>query len=306
VREVYAASPTELRGRRGGAAANAIELRLAVRAPFAGAALLDFLRIRAVPGIEVADERSYARTLDLPHGPGTVRLELTDTTGSGTAFVPARFALTDVRDLSAAIARTRRLIDADADPVAVDSHLATDRVLRPSVRRIPGLRVPGHVAPAELAVRAVLGQQVSVAGARTLATRLVVAHGKPVATDVPGLTNLFPEAPTLAGIDPSTLAMPRARARCLLALTAALADGELVLEPGPDRADVRRELLALPGIGPWTADYIAMRALGDPDVHLPSDVGVRNALRALGSPDDLDPERWSPWRSYALMHLWRM
>ncbi|HJQ07651.1 MAG TPA: AlkA N-terminal domain-containing protein, partial [Nocardioides sp.] len=215
VREVYAATPTELRGRRGGATANAIELRLAVRAPFAGGALLDFLALRAVPGIEVAEGSTYARTLDLPHGPGTVRLELSDTSGGGMAFVPARFVLTDLRDLSAAIARTRRLLDADADPVAVDAHLSADRCLRPLVRRRPGLRVPGHVDGVELATRAILGQQVSVAGARTLAARLVAAHGREVATDIPGLTHLFPTADALAALDPETIAMPRARGRAL-------------------------------------------------------------------------------------------
>ncbi|GAB3864577.1 AlkA N-terminal domain-containing protein [Nocardioides maradonensis] len=301
VREVYAATPTELRGRRGGATANAIELRLAVRAPFAGGALLDFLALRAVPGIEVAEGSTYARTLDLPHGPGTVRLELSDTTGGGMAFVPARFVLTDLRDLSAAIARTRRLLDADADPVAVDAHLSTDPALRGLVRRRPGLRVPGHVDGAELATRAVLGQQVSVAGARTLAARLVAAHGREITTDIPGLTHLFPTADALAALDPETIAMPRARGRALVGLADALASGALVLEPGPARSDVRRDLLALPGIGPWTADYIALRALGDPDVFLPTDLGVRHGLAALGP---ADPERWAPWRSYALLHLW--
>ncbi|MCL2543297.1 MAG: helix-turn-helix domain-containing protein [Nocardioidaceae bacterium] len=303
VRDVYDASPTALRGRRGGSTADAIELRLAVRAPFAGSALLDFLAVRAVEGVEVAGEGWYARTLGLPHGPGTVRLELADVAEPGTAFVRARFALADLRDLSAAIARTRRLLDADADPVAVDEHLSADPVLRPLVRARPGLRVPGHVDGAELAVRAVLGQQVSVAGARTLAGRLVAAHGREVDTTIPGLTHLFPEPAALAAIEPESMAMPRARGRSLIGLAGALADGSVVLEPGPDRSDVRRRLLDLPGIGPWTADYVGLRALGDPDVFLPTDIGVRNALRALGP---LDSERWSPWRSYALMHLWRM
>jgi AraC family transcriptional regulator of adaptative response / DNA-3-methyladenine glycosylase II len=304
VREVYDATPTALRGRRGGVAGNAIDLRLPVRAPFAGRALLDFLALRAVPGIEVAGDGWYARTLDLPHGPATVRLELADTTETGTAFVPARFVLADLRDLAAAIARTRRMLDADSDPVAVDEHLSADPVLAPLVRRRPGLRVPGHVDGVELATRAVLGQQVSVAGARTLAARLVAAHGAEVDTDVPGLTHLFPDAATLAKVDPATFAMPRARGRSLVALAQVLADGAVVLEAGPARSDVRRDLLSLRGIGPWTADYVALRALGDPDVFLPADVGVRNAAAALGLPQPLRPERWAPWRSYALLHLW--
>jgi AraC family transcriptional regulator of adaptative response / DNA-3-methyladenine glycosylase II len=153
----------------------------------------------------------------------------------------------------------------------------------------------------------VIGQQVSVVGACTVTGRLVAEHGTPVDTGVPGLTHLFPDVATLAGVDPEALPMPRARGRALVGLCAALASGEVALDRGPDRDDVRRRLLELPGIGPWTADYVAMRALAHPDVFLPTDVGVRNALAGLGH----DPaaviaasERWRPWRSYALMHLW--
>lgn len=308
VREVYAATPTQLRGRRGGIRTpGAIDLRLAVRTPFAGAALLRFLAARAVDGVEVAGDGWYARTLDLPHGPGTVRLELADAPDPGqTALVPARFVLHDLRDTTAAVARVRRLLDGDCDPIAVADHFAGDPIVGPLVRRRPGLRVPGHVSGDEIAVRAVLGQQVSVAGARTVAGRLVAEHGRPVATDVPGLTHLFPDAATVASLDPVRLPMPRTRARALVGLAAALATGDVALDRGPDRDDVRRALLALPGIGPWTADYIALRALGHPDIHLPTDVGVRNALAALGRPD-AGPEvtePWAPWRSYALLHLW--
>ncbi|KAA1419631.1 DNA-3-methyladenine glycosylase 2 family protein [Nocardioides humilatus] len=305
VREVYASTPTALRGRRGGARTpGAIELRLAVRTPFAGAALLHFLATRAVEGVEVAGPGWYARTLDLPHGPGTVRVELADVIDAGqTALVPARFVLHDLRDTAAAVARVRRLLDGDCDPIAVADHFAGDRVIGPLVRRRPGLRVPGHVAGHELATRAVLGQQVSVAGARTVAGRLVAEHGRPVTTDIPGLTHLFPDAATVAGLAPEQLPMPRSRGRALTALAGALADGTVALDRGPERAAVRQALLALPGIGPWTADYIALRVLGDPDIHLPTDVGVRNALTALGA-TDADPMTWAPWRSYALLHLW--
>ncbi len=198
------------------------------------------------------------------------------------------------------------MLDADCDPVAVADAFAGDALIGPLVRRLPGLRVPGHVDGAEIAVRAVLGQQVSVAGARTVAARLVQAHGTKVA-EAGELTHLFPTPDVLAGLAPEDLPMPRARGRALIALCAALADGSLALDRGPDRDDVRRRLLALPGIGPWTADYIALRALGHPDVFLPTDLGIRQALARLG----VDPDRagdlaegWRPWRSYAQMHLW--
>ena len=172
-----------------------------------------------------------------------------------------------------------------------------------------GLRVPGAVDGAELAVRAVLGQQVSVPAARTGAGRLVAEHGEALARPRGAVTALFPAPAALAALDPARLAMPRARARALVGLCRALADGELRLDPGADRAEARRRLLALPGIGPWTAGYVAMRALGDPDVFLVEDLGVRHALRRLGGPDDPRAARalaaaWAPWRSYATQHLW--
>lgn len=309
VREVYAASPTDLRGRRGGKpATGSVTMRLAVRTPFAGRALLDFLAFHLIPGVEVAGDGWYARTLDLPHGPGTVRLDITDAASEGqTAFVTATFSLQDLRDTSAAVERARRLVDADCDPLAVSDHFVGDPVIGPLARRFPGLRVPGQVDGDEVAVRAVIGQQVSVVGACTVTGRLVAAHGRQVATAIPGLTHLFPDVSTLAGLDPELLPMPRARGRALVGLSAALADGHLALDRGPDRDDVRRALVELPGIGAWTADYVALRALAHPDVFLPTDVGVRNALTGLGH----DPvaamagsAAWRPWRSYALMHLW--
>lgn len=312
LREIYASSPTELRGRRNGSRrAGAITMRLPVRTPFAGRRMLDFLAYHLVPGVEVAGPGWYARTLDLPHGSGTVRLELADlpdtsgATGGGTGFVTAEFRLADLRDTAAASERVRRLLDADCDPRAVDDHLGTDPVLGDLVRATPGLRVPGQVDGDETAIRTVIGQQVSVTGARTVAGRLVTAYGRPVESDVPGLTHLFPDAAALAAADPATLPMPRARGRALVGLASALTDGRVLLDRGPDRDDVRRALLELPGIGPWTADYVAMRALGHPDVFLPTDLAVRRLLSGFAtSGGDPDPERWRPWRSYALMHLW--
>ena len=318
VQEVYATTPTVLRERRraggdvGPARATApLTMRLAVRTPFAGRALLDFLAFHVVPGLESAGPGWYARTLDLPHAPGTVVVDLRDEPGDpagpGTAQVAATFRLGDLRDLPAAVERVRRLLDADADPVPVAEHLGGDEVLAPLVAARPGLRVPGQCDGDETAVRTVIGQQVSVTGARTVTARVVAAHGREVETGVPGLTHLFPRAEVLAAVDPETLPMPRARGRALVGLRSAVASGDVRLDHAADRDEVRAAMVALRGIGPWTADYVAMRSLGHPDVFLPTDIGVRNALRGLGR----DPEeilaltqRWRPWRSSALLHLW--
>jgi AraC family transcriptional regulator, regulatory protein of adaptative response / DNA-3-methyladenine glycosylase II len=246
---------------------------------------------------------------------GAVKLRAERATAAGDAARPplavdCELWLDDERDRDAAIAASRALLDLDADPAAILAALGDDPLIGPLVRADPGRRVPGHPDPHELAVRAVLGQQVSVAAARTLAGRLAAAHGEPIDDpDGGGLTHAFPTAAALAAIDPTTLAMPRSRARALLALTAALAGGELVLEPRTDPAAADAALQALPGIGPWTASYVRMRALGDRDAFLPTDLGVRHALAALGAPADpgaaaATAERWRPWRSYALMHLW--
>ncbi len=311
--EIYAATPRQMRGQvRGsaptGSARGTVTMRLPVRTPYDGRALAGFLATRAVPGVEVLRGDVYARTMRLPNGHGTVELTLpTDLRCGETTVAHATFSLTDLRDLGAASERTRRLLDADCDPVAVILALGEDELLGPIVRSAPGLRVPGHVDGDELAVRAVLGQQVTVAGARTMAGRFVENWGEPVHSHVPGLTHLFPTAERLAELDPCDLPMPRVRARALIALCAALVEGDVVLDRGSDRDDVRASLMALPGIGSWTADYIAMRALGHPNVFLSTDLGVRHGLAALGlDPEDADElsQRWRPWRSYAQVHLW--
>ncbi len=308
VRAVYATTPTEIRRRQrsraGDVAIGTITIRLAARSPHDAASTLRFLSDRAVPGIEEVTGEGYRRVLDLPHGPGTVCL------ADGGGHISCTLRLGDVADLGVAVQRCRRLLDLDADPVAVDAQLGADPVLSPLIRRSPGPRVPGHVDGAELAVRAVLGQQVSVAGARTLAGRLVASHGDPLPEPDGGLTHRFPSPAAIASMDPGDLAMPRTRGAALIGLARALADGDVVLDPGVDRREAAATLVALPGIGPWTASYIAMRGLGDPDAFIPSDLGVRHALERLGQAGDPRAvaalgEAWRPWRSYAVMHLWR-
>ncbi|MGQ0632640.1 MAG: AlkA N-terminal domain-containing protein [Sporichthyaceae bacterium] len=316
VAEVFATSPTELRRRRKGRSPVATPGSLTVRLPFRGPLFPDnlfgHLAATAVPGVEEWRDGSYRRTLRLPRGPGIVALTPPDPGVSGarvTGHVTARLTLTDLRDLAVAIARCRWLLDLDADPVAIDAALATDPALAPLVARAPGRRVPRSTDGEEFAVRAVLGQQVSTAAARTHAGRLVLAHGESL--DDPGgdLTHLFPTAAALADLDPDTLAMPRGRRATLRGLVRTLARGEIDLSPGADRDEARARLAALPGIGPWTRDVIAMRALGDPDAFPERDLGVRAAAATLGLPATPAGLRarsvaWAPWRAYAVQHLW--
>ena len=306
VRAVFATTPTELRRKHHASAERVpglLHLRLPYRPPFDAVSLLRFLGERAVAGIEEWDDGVYRRSVRLPHGSAVVELE------PAAGHVSCRMRLDDVRDLAAAVQRCRRLLDLDADPAAVDAALGADRLLAPLVAGSPGRRVPGHVDGDELAVRAVLGQQVSVAGARTLAARLVARYGKPLTAPYGAITHLFPDSGTLADADPTDLPMPAARRHALLGLTGALAVGDIVLDAGADRDDVEARLLALPGIGSWTTAYVRMRALSDPDVFLPTDLGVRRALERAGLAADPRSaaelaQRWRPWRSYALCHLW--
>jgi AraC family transcriptional regulator of adaptative response / DNA-3-methyladenine glycosylase II len=307
VREVYAASPTRLRegagSRRTSSRPGTIRTRIAVREPFAADDLHFFLGVHAVRDIEATGPGWYERSVRLPHGPAVVRIEFDD---RPTGQVPCTFTLTDARDLAPALERTRRLLDADCDPVAVDEALAEDVALAPLVAARPGMRVPGQLDGAEVAVQTVLGQQVALASARTAAARLVEEHGEPLGLEGDHeVTRLFPTMETLAALDPGSLRMPRARAGAVTGLAAALDRGEVRLDRSIGREETRAALLALPGIGPWTADYVSMRALGDPDVFLPTDIGVRNAASRLGVEDALRrSETWRPWRSYALLRLW--
>ncbi|HEY8339881.1 MAG TPA: AlkA N-terminal domain-containing protein [Egibacteraceae bacterium] len=308
VREVFAATPTQLRrdARRRRDAAPApgvIALRLPYRRPFAAAPLWRFLAERAVPGVEDGDETRYRRALSLPHGDGVVTLT------PARDHVACHLRLSDLRDLAPAVQRCRRLLDLDADIAAVEEVLGADPHLGPLVRARPGLRVPGTVDAAELALRAVVGQQVSVAAARTIAARLVARYGKPLDAPDGTITHRFCDPAALADADPATLPLPRSRARALVRLAAALAGGEVVVDPGADRDEAVAALRALPGIGEWTASYVALRGLGDPDALPAADLGLRRAAARLGLPDDPAGLRraaraWRPWRAYAAEHLW--
>jgi AraC family transcriptional regulator of adaptative response / DNA-3-methyladenine glycosylase II len=318
IRAVFASTPTELRRRRApgpdpAPSPDALSLRLAHRLPHDGAGTLAFLAMRAVPGVEAGSTTHFARTLTLPHGCGTVELVPDD------GHVRARLRLDDLRDLTPAVQRCRRLLDLDADPAAVAEHLDGDPVIGTMSRRVPGLRVPGTVDPHELAARAVVGQQVSVASARAVLGRLVADYGTALppahvlglgpAVRTEGLTHLFPDMATMAALDPDRLPLPRRRARTLVTMAEALAGGALALDVGTDAEAARWSLRTLPGIGAWTADYIAVRGLGHPDVMLSGDLGVQHAFADLGlahTPQAVDERArsWRPWRSYATLHLW--
>ncbi len=325
VRQTFADTPSGLRARAARTAlgrrykrepaAQAIRLRLPCRQPFNPASVLDFLGLRALPGVEALDGVSYARSLRLPHGHGIVTLRAPEAEGSdGPGFVEGELIVSDLRDLQTAVARCRQLLDLDADPMAIWEALRGDPLLGTLVRRDPGRRVPGAADGFELAVRAVIGQQVSVTGARTVAGRLVQAAGEPLPAPLGAVTHLFPTPAALVALaehNPGAFSMPATRRRAVAALAQAVDTGDVVIDPGADPAELRRSLVALPGIGPWTAEYVAMRALRDPDAFMPTDLGIRRGAAALGLPDDPThrrdlTERWRPWRSYAMAHLWAL
>lgn len=308
IREVFAATPTALRGRAKSvdpAAGVGMQVRLPVRQPFDGTGLLAWFASRAVGGVEHVTAETLTRSLQLPHGPALVTLRPSDD------HVLADLHLHSVADLGTAVARLRRLLDLDADPQRVNDRLATDPVMAELVRRRPGLRVAGTVDGAEVAMRAVIGQQVSVAAAATTAGNLAARHGDTFDADghaspASPITRLFPRPETMAALDPATLGMPTGRARALVEVCALLATGDLDLGVGADRDDARARLLSVRGVGPWTADYIVLRALGDPDVLLDSDLIVRRRADDLGLVGDLAgwAATFSPWRSYVTHHLW--
>lgn len=307
----YRMAPRELRRQPGTAAregGDTLTLRLAYRPPCDFASMLDFLRGRALPGVEVVDERGYARVIagsDGGHGwlrvsawPGEHALKL-------ELHAPMAARLLDV------VQRLRRMFDLDADPQVIAGTLSADPCLRPLLQARPGLRLPGGWDGFEIAVRAVLGQQVSVAAARTLATRLVQRFGTPLATPFgDGLERLFPEPAMLAEADLQAIGLTRARADTVRAIARAVIDGRVDFRSGRTLDDVHARWTALPGIGPWTAQYIAMRALGHPDAFPAEDLVLRKALAAGGPVPTAKQaadraEAWRPWRAYGVIHLWK-
>jgi AraC family transcriptional regulator of adaptative response / DNA-3-methyladenine glycosylase II len=299
IQAIFATTPTGLRAKRARGhqpEAGTIALRLPYRAPMDLSATLDFLAQRAIPGVESYEDGVFRRIIRAPHGAALVAI------GQGDTAVACQVRLADQRDLVAVVSRVRRLLDLDADPEAVDSALTADPALAPLVAKRAGLRSPGAVDGFEMAVRAVVGQQVSVRGAATVLGRLVADYGQTPFEGEPW--RLFPDADVLADVDPQALPMPRARGRTITALAGQFASGQIVLDPGADRDDARAALLALPGVGPWTADYLRMRALADPDVALVGDLGVRTSAAMLGIDVDTGRPDWAPWRSYATHHLW--
>jgi AraC family transcriptional regulator of adaptative response / DNA-3-methyladenine glycosylase II len=288
-----------------------VERTLSTSRPFAARELLGFLAARAVPGMEAVIDATYARTLMLPGGPAVLVGDL------GRHHVRATVVAADPADVEPAFEIMRRILDLDADPAPIDAQLRGDDLLRPLIDARPGLRSPGAADGHELLVRAITGQQVSVAGARTTLGRMARTHGTALPADLAaaarqhageGLAWVFPQAQRLAEADPAGLGMPRARGAAIVHASELCAGG-LTLAPGVDVGAARETLLALPGVGPWTVEYVAMRALKDPDAFLASDLGVRHALLALGS--DGGPraasaaaEAWRPYRAYANHHLW--
>ena len=294
-----------------------VTLRLPCREPFDGRSLLRFLGARAIPGVEEVAQGRYARTVRVPGGAGIVELvppaaarggERGRAAPAGRASGPQvllRVRLTGLRGIGQVASRCRQLFDLDADPQAIAAALAADEALAPLVAARPGLRVPGAYDGFELAVRAVIGQQVSVRGASTLTGRLAARHGTRLdgaagAAGPPSV--LFPRPADLADADLAGLGLTTARQATLRALAAACAAGRLILDPGTDRQETAARLAELPGVGPWTVAYILMRT-GDPDAFPGSDLGLRRAMERLG----IEPgraDRWRPWRAYAALHLW--
>lgn len=310
VRDVYALTPTDLRSRartrfdpNEAPSAGTLSVRLPVRQPFAYEGLFGHLAAAAVPGVEEVRDGAYRRTLRLPHGNGIVSLT------PQPDHVTCDLVLDDFRDLATAIARSRRLLDLDADPEAIVDVLVDDPALTAIVTKAPGQRIPRTVDENELALRVVIGQQVSMRAARTHTRRIAVAYGTAITDPHGTLTHVFPAIGELVGIAPEHMAFPRSRQQTLSTLITAIADGLVTLGPGCDWNRARSALAEIPGIGPWTAEVIAMRALGDPDAFPVTDLGIQHAAKHLGlpkNPRELTEHsmHWRPWRAYATQHLW--
>ncbi|CAI3795886.1 DNA-3-methyladenine glycosylase 2 family protein [Pseudarthrobacter sp. MM222] len=312
--EVFAMTPSALRAtarhHRGptpaAVSSTALTLNLPYREPF-DPGIFDFLAVRAIPGIEEGTPHSYARTLRLAHGDARFRVDY-DAAAAGRPLVLTIGAV-DLRDLASLLSRVRRLLDLDADPVAIDAALAADPRLAARVAAAPGMRMPGAVDPQELLVRAMIGQQITVAAARTALVQLSQA-GSASLVPADGLGRIFPTAAQIADTGFELLRGPQRRIDSVRGAAAAMASGDLDFGYGDDLPRLETKLLPLAGVGPWTVGYVAMRVIGAPDVFLANDAAVRNGIRSLGNlPDNtgLHPDfrELSPWRSYATMHLWR-
>ncbi|BCW75247.1 AlkA N-terminal domain-containing protein [Arthrobacter sp. NicSoilB11] len=307
IAEVFDMTPTALRRTvphpAPGGGTTALTLGLPYRPPF-DPSIFSFLAVRAIPGIEEGTATSYARTLRLTHG--DARFQVAYDGGTRARQLTLTVGAVDLRDLPALLSRVRRLFDLDADPEAIDGALTADPRLAASVAGAPGMRMPGALDPQELLVRAMVGQQITVAAARTALTQLSAA-GSPSSTAGDGLDRLFPTPAQIAAAG-HLLRGPRRRTESLLQAASAMAAGELEFGYGDDLTGLGAKLLPLPGVGPWTVGYVAMRVLGAPDVFLANDAAVRNGIRAIDNGDSaLSPDfrETSPWRSYATMHLWR-
>ena len=309
VRSVFHRTPTELRLRAPARSDHgddgALELRLAGRRPMAFGPLFEFFAARALPGVETVSGSSYQRTITTHGAPGIVHLEAV----ADSPDLRMRVLLPSYRSLNHLVERARQVFDLDAPIDAIDRHLGPDPLLASSVRRHPGMRVPGAWDPFEIAVRAILGQQITVAAATTLAARLVAAHGTAVTAPDGQIHRVWPTPEDLATADPGSFGIPIPRARSILELSRAVADEELLIDDRRPAGAIVQRLLAVPGIGPWTASYVAMRALGDRDVYPTGDVALRAALarsgrRPTSAEVDAAFEAWRPWRAYAAVRLW--
>lgn len=315
VREVFDTDPSMLRraGRPAAGTPGTIRLRLPVRTPFASTALLNFFADHALTGVENVEGRTYSRSLRLPAGTGIVQLVFPpDAPEPGPrTHVDAVLRLEHLSDLAPAVDRCRRLLDADADPVGIDAALAADPALAAEITDLPGLRLPGAVDGPETLIRTLLGQQISVAAARTTGARLAARIGERPAVTDDHITLLFPSSAAIAALGADAIGGPRRRAATIVDTAAAMASGELAVDAGRRATDLMEALTVRPGIGPWTAGYVAMRVLGDPDVLLDGDLVLRQGAALVGVPSTdrafaAAGRRWSPFRSYAGMHLWRI
>lgn len=300
IRETWKRTPRELRNARLGSRAKGLCFRLRYRPPFDWDALLGFLSTRAIPGVEFVDHGIYRRSIVVAGVPGMIELS------HGDSEVVLEIDHTRPESLLRIVSRVRRLLDLDADPVAIASSFAADRLLRPLAEARPGLRVPGAWDGFELGIRAILGQQISVRSASTLAGRVVARFGRRLDSTRPGVTHLFPRAQDLADADLASIGLPGKRAETLSAFSAAVASGELILDSSVEPEQVRERLRSIAGIGEWTAGYISMRALSDPDAFPAADLVLLRAAGA-GTARELQilAERWRPWRAYAALHLWQ-